>query len=171
MAPFDPDKFAKYLTVTSRDARWGIYCTTVGCTKMPSAPRYPPDPSAHPPKYLFKWEMGRIFDEYALVYITRGRGPSRPRGTAPGASAAGCLFMLFPDVWHWYVPDRETGWDEYWVGFKGDYPAQLVENGFFSPGTPMMDIGLHDSILELYLEIFDCARIGGPRLPAGPRGP
>ena len=162
MAPFDPDKFAKCLTVTSRDARWGIYCTTVGCTKMSSARRYPPDPSVHPVKYLFKWEMGRIYDEYALVYITRGAGTFKSDGDRTWPVTAGCLFMLFPDVWHWYVPDRETGWDEYWVGFKGDYPRMLVEDGFFSPGTPMFNIGLHDSILELYLQMFDCARTEAP---------
>ncbi len=162
MAPFDPSKFAKYLTVTNRDARWGIYCTTVGCTKMSSARHYPPDPSLHPPKYLFKWEMGRIYDEYALVYITRGAGTFKCDGGRTWPVTAGCLFMLFPDVWHWYVPDKETGWDEYWVGFKGDYPRTLVENGFFSPGNPMFNLGLHDSILELYTEIFDCARTEAP---------
>ncbi len=155
-------KYAKYLPVTSRDVRWGIYCSTVGFTKMPTGVRYPPDPSAHPPKYLFKWEMGRIFDEYALIYITRGQGTFKTEGERSWRVGPGSIFMLFPDVWHWYVPDQETGWDEYWVGFKGEYPARLVENGFFSPDTPVMEIGLHDSILELYTEIFDCARIEAP---------
>jgi AraC-like DNA-binding protein len=158
----DTTKYAKYLPVTTRDIRWGIYCTTVGFTKMPTAPLYPPDPAAHPPKYLFKWEMGRIFDDYALIYITRGQGTFRTEGERTWRVGPGSLFMLFPDVWHWYAPDSETGWDEYWVGFKGDYPARLVENGFFSPDTPLMDIGLHDSILELYTEIIDSARIEAP---------
>ena len=107
----DISKYAKYLPVTSRDVRWGIYCSTVGFTKMPTAPRYPPDPSAHPPKYLFKWEMGRIFDEYALIYITRGQGTFKTEGERTWRVGAGDIFMLFPDVWHWYVPDKETGWD------------------------------------------------------------
>ena len=38
--------------------------------------------------------------------------------------------MLFPDVWHWYAPEKDTGWDEYWVGMKGDYIARLAERGF-----------------------------------------
>jgi AraC-like DNA-binding protein len=158
----DTTKYAKYLPVTTRDIQWGIYCTTVGFTKMPTAPRYPPDPAAHPPKYLYKWEMGRIFDEYALIYITRGQGTFTTEGERTWRVSPGSLFMLFPDVWHWYAPDSDTGWDEYWVGFKGDYPTRLVENGFFSPDTPLMDIGLHDSILELYTEIIDSARIEAP---------
>ena len=66
--------FAKYLTVTARDIRWQIVCTTVGHYRVAPGAPYPVDPGAHPPKYLFKWEMGRIFDEYALIYITRGGG-------------------------------------------------------------------------------------------------
>ena len=158
----DPSKFAKYLTATARDVRWGIYCTTVGFTKMPTAQSYPADPSAHPPKYLFQWEMGRIFDEFALVYITRGGGTFKTQGERTYPVTAGTLFMLFPDVWHWYAPDARTGWDEYWVGFKGEYPRSLVENGFFSPEDPVLDLGLHDSLLELYMEIIDTARTEAP---------
>jgi AraC-like DNA-binding protein len=158
----DPVKFAKYLTVTARDVKWGAYCTTVGYTRTPPAAEYPLDPGAHPPKYLYKWEMGRIYDEYALVYITGGAGTFKTEGDRSFRIGPGFVFMLFPDVWHWYAPDKETGWDEYWVGFKGEYPARLVENGFFSPDAPVHDIGLHDSILELFMEIFDCARSEGP---------
>ncbi len=160
--PIEVSKFAKYLTYTTRDAEWGVYGTTVGFTKMPTAPRYPAEPSAHPPKYLFKWDMGRIFDEYALVYITRGQGTFRTEGNHTWRIGPGTVFMLFPDVWHWYAPDKDTGWDEYWVGFKGDYPSLVVQHGFFTPEAPVMSIGLHDSILELYTEIFDCARFEGP---------
>ena len=103
--------YSKYLPVTTRDIRWGIYCTTAGFTKMPTATRYPPDPAAHPPKYLFKWEMGRIYDEYALMYITRGQGTFKTEGERTWRVGPGSLFMLFPDVWHWYAPDSETGWD------------------------------------------------------------
>jgi AraC-like DNA-binding protein len=45
---------------------------------------------------------------------------------------------------------------------KGDYVARLAERGFFSPESPVMEIGLHDSVLELYHEIVDVARVEGP---------
>lgn len=158
----DDSHFAKYLTVTARDVRWQIYCTTVGCYKVPPAASYPVDPGAHPPKYLFNWEMGRIYDEFALVYVTRGGGLFKTEGDRSFPVAPGTLLMLFPEVWHWYSPDKETGWDEYWVGFKGDYPKALVENGFFSPANPVLSIGLHDSILEIFQDIFECARSEAP---------
>jgi AraC-like DNA-binding protein len=160
--PLDSPQFAKYLTATARDSQWGIYCTTVGMSKIASRTRYPPDPGAHPPKYLFKWEMGRIYDEYALVYITRGQGTFKTEGNRTWHIVPGSLFMLFPNVWHWYVPDPETGWDEHWVGFKGDYVDRLVGNNFFSPEAPVQEIGLHDSILALYAEIIDTARFEAP---------
>jgi AraC-like DNA-binding protein len=158
----DCPQFAKYLATTARDEQWGIFCTTVGMTRVSSRTSYPPDPGAHPPKYFFKWEMGRIFDEYALVYITRGQGVFKTEGGRIWQIFPGTLFMLFPNVWHWYLPDRETGWDEHWVGFKGDYVDRLVANGFFSSSSPVLEIGLHDSILALYTEIIDTARFEAP---------
>ena len=160
--PAESFKFAKYLTGTARDAQWGITCTTVGMTKIPSRSSYPPNPGDHPAKYLYKWEMGRIFDEYALVYITRGEGLFKTEGERTWRITPGNLFMLFPNVWHWYAPDREAGWDEYWVGFRGSHPDQLVQSGFFTPDQPVMDIGLHDSLLALYQEIIDTARCEAP---------
>jgi AraC-like DNA-binding protein len=160
--PTDPGSFSKYLSVTTRDTEWGVYGTTVGYTKMPTAPSYPLEPGMHPPKYLYKWEMGRIFDEYALIYITRGSGTFRSEGERSWRIGPGTIIMLFPDVWHWYAPEKETGWDEYWVGMKGDNIARLTEHGFFSPESPVMEIGLHDSVLELYHEIVDIARFEGP---------
>ncbi len=160
--PTDPGSFSKYLAVTTRDTEWGVYGTTVGYTRMPTAPSYPLEPGMHPPKYLFKWEMGRIFDEYALIYITRGGGTFRSEGERSWQIGPGTIIMLFPDVWHWYAPEKDTGWDEYWVGMKGDYVARLAERGFFSPESPVREIGLHDSVLELYHEIVDVARVEGP---------
>jgi AraC-like DNA-binding protein len=154
--------FSKYLTVTQRDIQWGIYCTTVGFSLLPTAHAYPSDPSAHPPKYLFRWDLGRIFDEYALIYITRGQGTFKTEGDRSYRIGPGSMFMLFPEVWHWYAPDQETGWDEYWVGFKGEYPERLVAESFFSPMEPVFDIGLHDFVLESYNSIYDLARFEQP---------
>ena len=160
--PGENGQFAKYLGVTARDVRWQIYCTTVGYDKVPPGAGYPQHPAAHPPKYLFNWDMGRIYDEYALIYITRGSGLFKTEGNRTFPVTPGSLILLFPEVWHGYSPEKETGWDEYWVGFKGEYPRALVENGFFSPENPVLPIGLHDSILEIYHEVFDCARSEAP---------
>ena len=42
------------------------------------------------------------------------------------------MILLFPGEWHSYYPDRETGWDEYWVGFRGIHIDKRVEKKFFT---------------------------------------
>ena len=50
--------------------------------------------------------------------------------------------MLFPGERHTYRPDANTGWTEYWVGFKGDGADEWIRNGYFSPSTPLLNIGI-----------------------------
>ena len=63
--------------------------------------------------------------------------------------------MLFPGERHTYRPDANTGWTEYWVGFKGDGADEWIRNGYFSPSTPLLNIGISQSILELYTNILE----------------
>jgi AraC-like DNA-binding protein len=147
--------FFKYLTVSPRDEAWQIYCTDAGYTGIPPGIPYPPRASDHPPEYSRNWERGRILHEYQLIYITRGKGLFRTEKEKQFTISEGTAFMLFPGVWHWYAPNLRTGWDEYWVGFNGAYPRQLQENGFFRPDRPVHAIGLHDSLVHLFQEIFD----------------
>ena len=42
------------------------------------------------------------------------------------------MFLLFPGEWHTYTPDKETGWNEYWIGFDGKIMENWEKNGFFS---------------------------------------
>jgi len=139
-----------------------MYCTTVGSTFIAAGAGYPANPSDHPPKYLFRWDLGRIFDEYALLYITRGKGTFKTEGERTYRVGPGSMILLFPEIWHWYAPDQNSGWDENWVGFKGDYADRLVSSGFFSPMEPVLDIGLHDFVLQSFHQIFDCARAEQP---------
>ena len=149
--------FAKYLPVSERDINWQIYCPSAGHENISRAVNYPTRATDHPPKYLFDWSMGRVFDEFQLHYIPRGTGVLRTGLDRKYRINAGNAFMLFPGIWHWYMPDTETGWDEYWVGFNGSLPGTLLRNGFFSPEKPVFKVGLHDSILQHYLSIFQIA--------------
>jgi AraC-like DNA-binding protein len=66
--------------------------------------------------------------------------------------------LVFPGVRHIYKPDFEVGWTEYWVGCKGAYADNLVAQGFISSAQPVLDIGLHNRILELFAKILDLVR-------------
>ena len=70
---------------------------------------------------------------------------------------AGTVVMLFPDEWHTYAPDPETGWEEWWVGFRGENIDRRVAEGFFSPKTPLLHIGHSAGIVSCYQEIIRSA--------------
>ena len=147
--------FSKYLTTSDLDKRWQIYCVDSGCTEVKSGIAYPPRPETHPPQYSSHWERGRVLREFQLIYITKGEGLFKTVDTSPRSITAGTVFMLFPGIWHWFAPSAKTGWDEYWVGFDGSYPYAMMEEGFFTPKEPIFPVGLHDSLLQHFLDIID----------------
>jgi AraC-like DNA-binding protein len=66
--------------------------------------------------------------------------------------------LLFPGQWHRYRPSAETGWDEYWVSFAGAQIEEWVRQGFFSPGNPVLPVGVDESLLRHFQELIDQAR-------------
>ena len=66
----------KYPIVNDLDKKWGLIITTVGLqTVLPKEP-YPT--KGHPQSYNFHPKIGRVLDEYQLLYFTKGSGTSRP---------------------------------------------------------------------------------------------
>lgn len=145
-----------YLTISSTDEEWGIVVTTIGYQFISPRETYPPV-SLHPDSYNFKPQTGRILNEYQLVYITKGSGFFSSQSCKQQKVEAGTVLLLFPGEWHSYYPDPATGWDEYWVGFRGLNIDRRVEKGFFSKDEPVFRIGLSTSILGLYDEILNYA--------------
>jgi len=52
------------------------------------------------------------------------------------------MFILFPDEWHIYHPDRRTGWQEFWIGFSGINIDNRVEGNFFKKQKPIFAVGI-----------------------------
>lgn len=144
-----------YLTINNRDEEWGIVVTTVGCQTITPKEQYPP--ADHPVNYNFQPQQGRILKEYQLVYITRGSGYFSSQSCKFQKISAGTMILLFPDEWHSYYPDPNTGWEEYWVGFRGVHIDRRVERGFFTKEIPLHQIGLNISIIDLYENIMKVA--------------
>ncbi len=145
----------KYLTINELDEKWGIVVTTAGYQFIPPQTPYPL--SVHPEHYAFKPQTGRILNEYQLVYITKGNGYFSSQSCPKKRIKAGTMILLFPGEWHSYHPDIDTGWDEYWVGFRGPHIDKRVENGFFSCKEPLHHIGISSGIVSLYEEILRIA--------------
>ena len=145
----------KYLVANETDALWGLTITTAGYHRLTHPEAYPL--REHPSRYYFDPQKGRVLNEYQLIYITRGGGTFKSKRSGTVAVREGDLFILFPGEWHSYKPVTETGWDEYWVGFKGGVMDNLVKNGFFSPNTPCFYIGISEELVHLYNRIIEAA--------------
>jgi AraC-like DNA-binding protein len=137
-----------------------MVCTTAGETEIAPYTEYPPRKKEHPAAFRPVVE-GRILPDFALVYITSGSGvfvvEDKQWQVKPGS-----LFLILPGVKHHYKPDFETGWHEYWVGFKGNFFNRIVKEKIIFADGVFFDIGLHNSILDLFNIIFDEVRAQRP---------
>lgn len=147
------EKKRHYLPIVPRDEEWGIVCTTVGTQTVPPGSAYPPA-GVHPSNYYFTRTRGRVLNEYQMLYITEGEGWFESEHCKRTAVKAGSMILLFPHEWHNYAPTLETGWKEYWIGFRGRYIDERVQNGFLSPERPIVSIGSDIQIEQFYLEVL-----------------
>lgn len=141
----------RYFNITHIDESWGIVVTTVGYQSI--LPHSPYPPSQHPESHIFNPKVGRVLKEYALVYISHGNGYFESQSCKKRQVKAGSMILLFPNEWHSYSPDQETGWLEYWICFRGGYVDALVENGFFTTKKPIFHLGFSSDIIGLYEDI------------------
>ena len=147
-----PETFFRYTPVSPRDEVWGVASTTAGVVKIETGMEYPPP--GHPADYALSWQQGRVLDEYQLHYVPRGRGIFESEPSGEKEVEGGDFFLLFPGVRHRYRPNRETGWDEYWVGFKGPLADNLVDRGIFTPKEPVIRAAMERRAQELFSEIL-----------------
>jgi AraC-like DNA-binding protein len=162
-----PKSFHRYLLADSRDRDWGIYATSAGYVDV--APGSPYPPAGHPKRYAFEWKEGRELDEFQVHFISRGEGVFDGAGRAARGLrvAPGSAFITFPQVWHRYAPLGQTGWLEYWIGFKGDYAARLLKRRFLTPARPVVALADPEPVHRLFAEAVGRLRhhpAGAPRL-------
>lgn len=145
----------KYFSITPIDEQWGIIVSTVGYQLIPPNTEYPR--SKHPESHIFNVVKGRVLKEYQLIYISQGSGWFESRSCKKTRIKAGMMIMIFPDEWHSYRPDRESGWFEYWVGFKGPHIDKRIENEFFNKKNPVFNPGISSTIINAYEDIVNYA--------------
>jgi AraC-like DNA-binding protein len=145
-----------YLPVSREDENWGLYVLNAGYNYIPPAAVYPQP--AHPPHHYFNWQSGRILDEYQVIYITRGSGLFESASCESKRVTAGSVLFLFPGEWHRFKPNAASGWEEWWVGFKGPIATQLAAHYFFQPQQPLLEIGVHNTVVQLLQTILDTTK-------------
>lgn len=147
--------FRKYFTVTSLEEKWGLYLTTTGYNKIePEDAKTYPATREHPSSHAFTWKTGRTLKEYQLVYITSGTGVFESANVPQQPVYGGTCFLLYPGMWHRYKPHENSGWTEYWIGFKGYYPDNFMKQDFFRNSGPVIELGADEEILILFHKLF-----------------
>jgi AraC-like DNA-binding protein len=146
-------RYYKYLPVSLVDQNWGLYVLNIGFNKIGSHQAYPA--KAHPAHHYFSWERGRVLNEFQFLYITKGEGIFESGNCKKQTVKEGTVILLFPGEWHRYKPKRETGWEEYWVGFRGTTAENFVKNNFISPKNPVLHIGMQERVFSVLSEIIE----------------
>jgi len=149
------ESFVKYIHAGPLDKEWGLFLTVAGFAQIPPSIVYPPN--THPSGYFFTWEKGRILQEYQINYITEGSGifetADNQFQVVPGS-----ILIVRPGVWHRYKPDSNTGWNEHYIGFNGDFCSHLFNEGFFQQGKPVLYVGFQENLLKLFLEVIQLVK-------------
>lgn len=160
--------FRKYFTVSSLEEKWGLYLTTTGFNKIdPEDAKTYPATREHPSSHAFTWKTGRTLKEYQLVYITSGTGVFEATHVPQRPVYGGTCFLLFPSMWHRYKPNENSGWTEYWIGFKGYFPDNFMKQGFFKEHQPVIELGADEEVLLLFHKLFATAQeaqLGYPQI-------
>lgn len=146
----------RYLPVNAKDKSWGLAVTTAGFQSIMPHTSYPP--KGHPSQYWFNPSSGRTLPEYQLIYVTKGRGSFRSSSAKPSDIKAGNLLLLFPNEWHTYYPQKDMGWDTYWLGFYGSYPDHLISCHFFQKKHPILEIGFNEEIAGLFGQAIELVK-------------
>lgn len=152
--------YFRYLPLSDEDQQWGLSILNAGCTHIQANQDYPY--RQHPSDHYFTWSNGRVLDEYQVIYIVAGEGSFESASVSETTVQPGTVILLFPGEWHRFRPAKHTGWDEYWVGFKGEVADNLVRQKFFGVGTALLAIGFSAETIGLFTAIIEQTRTERP---------
>lgn len=139
--------FSRYFPSDPAAAGWGWRILDAGRQQIAPQAGYPGE--GHPQGYLFESSGRRTLDEFQIVYIESGSGHFESAQVEACKVQAGTALLLFPGEWHCYRPDKDSGWRESWVGFKGA-DATRVMHQFFRPQKAVLPTGRQDELSDLF---------------------
>ncbi|TDW96371.1 AraC family transcriptional regulator [Dinghuibacter silviterrae] len=152
--------YYRYLPISEGDQYWGLSILNAGSTRIPAHRDYPY--RQHPSDHYFTWNKGRVLQEYQVIYIAGGEGSFESTHVPETAVPPGTVILLFPGEWHRFKPATRTGWDEYWVGFRGEVADNLVKRKFFDTSMALLPVGYSAAVVDLFSAIIDQTRTERP---------
>ena len=145
-------QLVKYIPKSlSSDDSLGVEILNIGHNIYRPFEKYPK--VNHPSAYYFDYFKGRVLSEYQIVYIANGSGYFEANGLKQHRVSAGDILLLYPGIWHTFKPNSETGWEEYWIGFAGNYAKYLLELSCFNPQNPVLKVGFNDEFLQTFAKL------------------
>ncbi|MGE4285805.1 MAG: helix-turn-helix domain-containing protein [Phycisphaerae bacterium] len=150
------ESFFKYFPCSPAYREWGFCVVSAGYGKVPANHPYPP--VIHPSHHHFNWEHGRVLDSYTFVYISRGGGLFESEATPRLQVSEGQVLIVFPNTWHRYKPNQETGWDEHWIEFTGNSAENFIGNSQLTPKEPLLTIRNNAKIMHLFLDTISISQ-------------
>lgn len=138
---------------------WGCVATSVGFTRILPGMAYPAH--RHPVDHHFNWAQGRVLQRYQVIFISEGSGTFESQ-TQPGSQAveAGTVLLLFPGVWHRYMPRLNTGWVEHWIECRGPAFDEAVRTGLIQPARSVLPVGSQHAFQDCFTRCHVLAREG-----------
>lgn len=151
--PENPFDLYRYLPVSTRDRKWGLYLTGAG--KQTIGPGITPD--THPPGYQYEWKTGRVFPDIfgALLFVEGERIEFESEATGSVDVAKGDLILLFPKVWHRYRADPNCRHTHFWFTFGGSQAHSWEQNKLISPRRSVLPTGMTDQILRPFQRLLE----------------
>lgn len=153
-------KSINYLIESEQDRQWGVTVTTAGYEIINPHEEYPT--TRHSGQYYFNPDKGRTLQEYQLVFISEGKGVFQSAHCKETPVTSGSMFLTFPNEWHTYRPDKETGWKQYWIGFNGTNIDNRVKQGILDKNKPLFHVGLEEEIIRIFRLAIATSNEGKP---------
>lgn len=148
--------FFKYLSQTPGNKDWGVNIITSGYHQIRPGDIYPP--AGHPNSHLFEWSEGRSLKGFYMVYIPTGGGILETKEKNFEVNP-GDMLMLYNNEWHRYKPNSEEGWEEYWIGFEGDFFEDSIKQEVFPESKSYVKhLGYKEEIIFLMSQSLELIR-------------
>lgn len=142
------DSFFHYLAEDSEAEDWGIYVPTCGYQHIYPGDTYPLE--GHPDTHDFEQEEGRTLPGCYLIYVPTGRGVLETK-SGKWEVNPGDVMVLYPGEWHNYKPIETTGWEEYWMGIRGEVLSNRILKDLFPENTSYVKhMGYQEELIFLF---------------------
>ncbi|MBF8149092.1 AraC family transcriptional regulator [Winogradskyella sp. F6397] len=154
------DSFFHYLADDPEAEVWGVYVPTCGYQHIYPGAQYPLE--GHPDTHDFQQVMGRTLPGCYLVYVPTGKGTLETK-SGKWEVNSGDIMLLYPGEWHKYKPDEDTGWEEYWMGIRGEVLSNKILKDLFPNNTSYVkQMGYQDELIFLFNQSIKLVKRNSP---------